>query len=152
VSAGLQVKYLWHDIHVLEAEVTASNAIFSGAARTYIGIEYLAEAAQLLDGFPRNKIDIRELEFGAFGRRFAGGAAHLRFFCNDSAGHAVVEPRIASENESNTGSNWNFPEQNALFFEEIEASAVDEFFSQLRQLNKSKSGVASLRFAASPTR
>ena len=141
------MKYLWHDIDVFEVEVSASNGNFSGAAKTYVGINYLAEAAEMLEGFPNNVSDIRELQFGASGREFAGGSAHLRFFCKNPAGHAVVELRIESEDESNSGSDWNLPEQTALFYGEIEASAVDEFVAELRQLEKSKSGIASLRFA-----
>jgi hypothetical protein len=151
MSIGLQLKYLWHDVDVFELEVAASNGEFSGAAKTYISIGGLDEAAEDLKGFPRDLSDIRELKFGEFGRKSAGGGAHVRFFCKDSAGHAVAEIRIESEDESNTGSRWNLPEQTAHFFGEIEASAVDDFVAELRLLEETKSGAASLRFADSPT-
>jgi hypothetical protein len=134
---------------VFEFEVSGSNGDFSGAAKTYVAIGGLAEAAEILEGFPKNTSDVRELQFGASGREFAGGSAHLRFFCKNSAGHAV-ELRIESEDERNTGSNWNLPEQTVFFFGEIEASAVDSFVGGLRQLEEAKGGVASLRFADSP--
>jgi hypothetical protein len=146
VSSGLKLKYLWHDLDVLEVEVSASNGSFSGASRTYVGINYLAEAAETLEGFPQNGSDVRELQFGASGREFAGGSAHMRFFCKKPACHAVLELRIESEDESNTGSDWNLPEQTAHLFGEIEASAVDEFVVELRRLEENKSGVALLRF------
>jgi hypothetical protein len=151
MSLGLQLKYLWHDIDVYEFDVSASNGRFSGAAKTYVSIGGLAEAAGVLKGFPRELSDVRELQFGAFGRESAGGGAHLRFFCKDSAGHAVVELRIESDDESNTGSHWNLPEQTAHFFGEVEACAVDNFVVELRLLEENKTGVASLRFADLPT-
>jgi hypothetical protein len=151
MNVGLQLKYLWHDLDVLELEVSASTGKFSGTAETYISIGGLAEAADALNGFPRDLSDVRELKFGEFGRVSAGGCASLHFFCKNSAGHAVVEVRIESEDESNTGSQWNLPEQNAHSFGEIEASAVDDFVAELRLLDVNKSGIASLRFANSPT-
>src|ERR1035441_7228277 len=81
MSIGLQLNYLWHDEDVSEIAVVASNGQFSGAAKTYLSIGGLAEAAEALRGFPRDLSDIRELKFGAFGRESAGGGAHLRFFC-----------------------------------------------------------------------
>jgi len=152
VSIGLQLKYLWHDVDVFEVKVMASNGEFSGAAKTYVSIGAFAEAAEVLKGFPRDLSDVRELKFGEFGRESAGGCAHLRFFCKDSAGHAVVEFRIESEDESNTGSQWNLPEQSVHFFAEIEASAVDDFVADFRQLEENKRGSASLRFDGLRTR
>jgi hypothetical protein len=151
MTVGLQLKYLWHDLDVLELKVSASSGKFSGTAETYVSIGGLAEAADALNGFPRDLSDVRELKFGEFGRGFAGGAALLRFFCKDSAGHAVIELRIESEHERNTGSRWNLQEQNAHFLSEIEASAVDDFVAELRLLEVNKSGMASLRFTNSPT-
>lgn len=148
---GLQLKYLWHDVDVLELEVVASNGKFSGASNAYVSIGGLGEAAIALKGFPRDLSDIRELKFGEFGRESAGGCAQIRFFCKNSAGHAVAEIQIETEDESNTGSRWNLPEQTAHFFGEIEASAVDDFVAELRLLEETKSGAASLRFADSPT-
>lgn len=152
MSLGLQLKYLWHDADVFEIEVSASNGDFSGAVRTYVGIDKLAEAAETLGGFPQDISDVRELKFGEFGRESAGGCAHIRFFCKNSAGHAVAELQIETEDESNTGSRWNLPEQIAHFFGGVEASAIDDFVAELRLLEENKSGVASLRFADMPTR
>lgn len=146
MKTGLRLKYLWHDIDVYEFEVVASNGQFSGVAKTYVPVGGLAEAATSLEGFPRNVSDAREIQFGAFGREFAGGALSLRFFCKDSSGHAVVEFRFESEDESNTGSKWNLPEQTAHFFAGVEATAVDEFVGELRQLEANPRETAQLRF------
>lgn len=147
MSLGLQLKYLWHDIDVYEFDVSASNGRFSGAAKTYVSIGGLAEAAGALKGFPRELSDVRELQFGAFGRESAGGAVHLRFFCIDGAGHAAVELRFESTSECYSNSSGDGPTQSAQYTAEIEATAVDDFVSELRQLEETKSGVASLRFA-----
>jgi hypothetical protein len=152
MSLGLQLKCLWHDVDVFEIEAVASNGKFSGASDAYVAIGGLAEAAETVKGFPRDLSDVREFEFGAFGRGSAGGAVHLRFSCMDGAGHAVVELRFESEYERDTGSGWNRPAQTANFFGKVEASAVDDFVAELRLLEDNKTGVASLRFADLPTR
>lgn len=152
MNLGLQMKYLWHDLDMYEFDVSASNGKFSAAARPYVGIGCLVEAADKIEGFPRDISDVRELQFGAFGRGFAGGAVHLRFSCMDGAGHAVVELQIESEHLRNMGSRWNRPEEIAHFFVEIEATAVDDFVAELRQLEENKSGAALLRSADLPTR
>ena len=151
MNLGLQLKYLWHDVDVFEIEAVASNGKFSGASDAYVSIGGLAEAAETVKGFPRDLSDVREFEFGAFGRESAGGAVHVRFSCMDGAGHAVVELRFESEYERNAGSDWNRPAETANFFGKVEASAVDDFVAELRLLEENKSGVASLRFADLPT-
>jgi hypothetical protein len=148
MSAGLEFKYLWHDVDVFEVAILASNGEFAGAAKTYIQVGGLSGAAQTLDGFPRNLSDARELSFGSFGREFAGGGVHLRFFCGDGAGHAVAEIRIESEDARATGSRWRRPEQTAHLFAEFEAHAMDEFVAELRQMEETMSGCAALRLRA----
>jgi len=149
MTIGLKMCYLWHDIDVYKVRISGSNGVFSGGTDVYRGIGGIAEAASTLDGFPVNTSDHRELQFGAFGRDFAGGGVNLRFFCKDGAGHAVLEFRIESEDGCYTNSRWNQPEQSARFFAEVEPSAIDDFVAELRKLEEEKSGIASLRFADS---
>jgi hypothetical protein len=146
MKTGLQLKYLWHDVDVYEFEVAASNGRFSGAVKSYVPVGGLAEVATSLEGFPRHVSDAREIQFGAFGKESAGGGVRLRFFCKNSSGHAVVELRFESEDESDTGSKWNLSEQTAHFFAGIEATAVDEFVGELRLLEEKQCGTASLSF------
>jgi hypothetical protein len=146
---GLQLKYLWSDVDVIELRVIASNGIFSGGADLYAPTGGLAEAASTLQGFPANTSDVRELQFGAFGSDSAGGGANLRFSCKGGAGHAVLEFRVESEDGNDTHLTWNRPEQSAHFFAEIEACAIDDFVAELRKLEDAKSGIATLRFAQS---
>src|ERR1700677_4932691 len=110
---GLQLKYLWSDVDVIELRVIASNGIFSGGADLYAATGGLAEAASTLQGFPANTSDVRELQFGAFGSESAGGGANLRFSCKGGAGRAVLELRVESEDENDTHSRWNRSEQSA---------------------------------------
>ena len=148
-KAGLELKCCWYDQDALELGVTASNAKFSGLAHPYVSLDYLAEAAEILDRFPKDTSDTRELSFGTPGEKFAGGFVHLKFSCRDLSGHAVIEVEIESKNESRRESLWNQFPQASHFFAEIEANAVDEFVKELRQLNQNKNGTAWLPFASS---
>jgi hypothetical protein len=146
MDLGLQVKYLWNDIHAYELGVSASNGQFSAVARPYVGIDCIVEAVAKIEGFPRNKSDVRELLFGAFGREFAGGAVHMRFSCVDAAGHAIVELHFEAAKLFSSDLSGSGPTESAQFIAEIEASAVDDFVAELRQLEKNRSGCANLRF------
>jgi hypothetical protein len=145
MESGIGLKYLWHDIDVYEFEISASNGIFSGSARAYVGMSGLSESAAQLEGFPKDPSDIRDLQFGEFGEESAGGCIQLRFFCNDLAGHSVVEIRIETERDRNLAAKWNRPAESAHFFAEIEASAVDDFVVDLRRMEIDRSGSARLR-------
>lgn len=141
---GLSIKPLWSDVDVFEVAVSGSNGEFGGSAAVYVGIDGLAEAASMLEGFPRTTSDMRQFELGTFDSSSAGGGVQLRFSCVDGAGHAIVEVRIASEAIRDSG--VNLPAQSATFFAPIEASGVDDFAAELRQLEIAKTGTAYLRF------
>jgi hypothetical protein len=74
MNVGLKVAHLWHDIPALELRVTAENPEFRGTADVYVGTGELLKAASTLSGFPKNNLDKREVSFGAFGKKAAGGA------------------------------------------------------------------------------
>jgi hypothetical protein len=144
--AGLNIEPLWSDVDVIKASISAFNGEFGGVAEVYIGIGGLAEAASLLEGFPRASSDVRELEFGTFSSGFAGGGVYLHFSCADGAGHAIVEVRIASESTREMGGRLNRPAQSAHFLALLEANAVDEFVADLRRSETTLTGAAFLRF------
>jgi hypothetical protein len=146
MDSGIHLKYLWHDADLVEVEIRASNGEFSGTAQTYIEAGGLAKSAANLAGFPNDPTDIRELQFGEFGTKFAGGFIHLRFFCLDSAGHAAVEIRIESAHLSDLAVKGSRASQSAHFFAGVEASAVDDFVAELGRMENDRSGTASLRF------
>ncbi len=94
MDKGLQLGAKWHDADVRQIRIACSNGGFGGMADAYVGIGELEQAAQTLRGFPRSATDKREVIFGQFGPEMAGGAASMRFFCADGAGHAHVEIRM----------------------------------------------------------
>lgn len=97
MDTGLRFAVLWSDADVVKVRSSAWNGLFGGSAEVYVGIGGLAEAAQNLDGFPRSLSDKRQFQFGAFGVASAGGAVTMHFYCKDSAGHALVEVRMESD-------------------------------------------------------
>jgi hypothetical protein len=139
MDKGIQFSPIWSDIDVLKLRVAAWNGKFGGATDIYAGIGGLAEAATKIEGFPRHPSDVREIQFGEFGPQWADGAIKMRFYCEDAAGHAVVEARIESDHrETHTP-------QSALLLMSIEAAAVDIFVADLRLLETNLCGAALLR-------
>jgi hypothetical protein len=131
METGLRIQFVWHDTDVLEVAISASNGRFSGTARAYINHDDPSNAATLLEKFPTTPSDTREVGFGTMDRQYAAGGVALRFFCADSAGHAVVEIRLNDEAEPRTNL-WHRPAQSAHFFADVEASAIDDFVRELR--------------------
>jgi hypothetical protein len=127
--------------------VSASNRTFTGGASPYVGIGDFAELTTILNGFPKDSTDVRELEFGASGAEFAGGYVRLRFLCRDMAAHAIIEIQMESKNEAKPGAPWNDACETASFFAAVEPSATDDFVKELRQLNEEDKGSAWLRFS-----
>src|SRR6266702_2695213 len=122
---GLQIGFLWNDYAVVEVSIHASNGDFGGMAKAYISRSGLAEAASILEGFPRQTSDTRELELGSVNPKFAGGGISMKFSCRDSAGHAIVELRIVSNDSSSPW--WDAPAQSVHMFANVEAAAIDDF-------------------------
>jgi hypothetical protein len=139
IRAGFRFEVTWNDDDVFKVRVTAWNGAFGGSAGVYVPIGGLAEAAAKLEGFPRHPSDTRELQFGAFGREWAGGAVSMRFFCRDAAGHASIEARIQSDY------NGTDKAQSVHLFASVEATAVDTFVTELGRLEVDRYGVALLK-------
>ena len=137
-EVGLRVDVVWHDEDVFIIRVSVWNGQFGGTAETYVAIGDLNEMAKKLSGFPRSPADAREIVVGSFGREFAGGAASMRFYCADSAGHAYVEVKIESEFESAGVVQY------VIISMPIEAAAVDLFVGDLSRLETERSGTAML--------
>ena len=144
MDTGFQFEFLWNDNDVFEIRVAAWNGQFGGSADVYVPIGGLAEAAAKLEGFPHQPSDTREIQFGAFGREWAGGGVSMRFYCKDGAGHGLVEARIESDYRA------AHTAQSALLFAYIEAAAVDTFVTELRCLETKLCGTALLRASGPP--
>ena len=77
---------------------------------------------------------------GAFGAKFAGGAARLRFYCKDGAGHGMVEIQIEGDHSGRTVS------ESATMIAPIEAASIDLFLPELDLIGGRLSGSAALPF------
>jgi hypothetical protein len=148
--AGLEIKRRWHDSDAIQLFVSTSNKTFTGGASPYVGIGDLADRATILEGFPKNSADVRELEFGASGAGFAGGYVRLRFSCRDIAAHAIIEIHVESKNEAKPDAPWNDGCETANFFAAVDPSAIDDFVKELRQINDDENGSAWLSFCLTP--
>jgi hypothetical protein len=138
-EVGLQLDLVWRDEDLFDIHVSAWNGAFGGVAELYVVIGGLEELANKLSGFPRDPKDVREVVLGSFGREFAGGAASLRFYCADRAGHSYLESKIESESESAGVVQY------AIISMPIEAAAIDSFVIDLRRLERERSGTAILQ-------
>jgi hypothetical protein len=137
-SVGISVEILWSDENLFDVKVVTWNGSFGGAAKLYVEIGGLDKLASTISGFPKNANDVREIVLGAFGREYAGGAASIRLFCIDRAGHAYVESKVESGEES----AGVF--QTATLVMPTEPSAIDRFVMQLKNLERDKEGTAVL--------
>ena len=93
-ETGIRLSIIYSDEHLLELRIEASNGVFSGRAHVYANLDTPRELATKLDGFPIEPADVRLLEAGTIESEDPGGAATLRFYRTDSAGHSAVEVRL----------------------------------------------------------
>ena len=138
----VRLAYRYHDVDVVELNVSAWNGSFGGSTCLYVGQGDLADAAALLARFPINVEDKREVTLGAFGPNSAGGAMALQFSCRDGAGHCQLHITI----EADFGLRDSLAERVELL-SAIEPAALDQFVEQMRILNSSLTGSAVLVFA-----
>lgn len=96
---GISLEVIWFDEveDLLEVVFSCSNVYFSGQAEIYVSCDGLSKLADDISGFPSHKGDSRNFELGTFNPEHADGGARLRFFCKDSAGHAVVEVKLRGD-------------------------------------------------------
>src|SRR5262249_224831 len=97
---GISLEILWCDDDLFDVKIGAWNGLFGGAVSLYVEIGGFDKLAAAISGFPKDTKDVREVVLGAFGRGYAGGAVSLKWFCLDRAGHAYVESKIESGEES----------------------------------------------------
>jgi len=135
----VQLSCRYHDIDVVELKVSAWNGSFGGSTCVYIGQGDLAAAATLLAGFPEGLEDRREVIFGAFGPRSAGGGMSLKFACIDGAGHCQLHVRIEADYDRR-----ELVAERVEMLCMFEPAALDQFVKQMRELNSSLTGSAVL--------
>jgi hypothetical protein len=138
MNAGLKVTYLYHDGDIIEVRIIAENALFRGSVDVYVGTDGLLEAAAVLEGFPKDRSDTREVAFGAAGPKFAGGSVGLEFYCKDGAGHTAFRAEIEEEYRGQERA------QCATVFVDFEPASLDRFLVELRHVEKEHRGTAVL--------
>jgi hypothetical protein len=142
MNIGLKVAYLYHDVDVIEVRVTAESANFRGTVNVYVGTDGLLEAASMLEGFPKNAHDRREVTFGAAGKKFAGGLVRLEFYCKDMAGHASFRATMEGDYGSMDVA------ESATVHVDFEPASLDQFLVELRQVEADHRGYASIMTGA----
>jgi len=138
MSAGLKVTYLYHDGDLIEVRIVAENASFRGSADVYVGTDGLLEAAAVLEGFPKDRQDTREVVFGAAGPQFAGGSAYFKFYCKDGAGHTAFWVELEEDYRGQGRA------QRATVSVDFEPGSLDRFLIELRQVEIKHRGTAVL--------
>jgi hypothetical protein len=144
VECGIELEVIWFDEveDLLEVVFRCSNGYFSGQAEIYVNCDVLSKLAKALTGFPSRPDDSRDFELGTFNPDHADGGARIHFFCEDAAGHAVVEVELRG------GARRGLGESVALRIP-IQANGVDDFVKQLRGVGKTIGASASLPQATS---
>jgi hypothetical protein len=139
MDIGFNFRLIWHDNSSLELRISAWNGAFGGVVDLYEAIGNLKIASDRLRGFPKTTSDKRDLVFGSFDRKYAGGAVRMLFHCIDGSGHAFVEATIDAKYE--TGGTV----QTVLLAMPVEATAIDKFVVELERIEATRSGTAHLR-------
>jgi hypothetical protein len=144
VEKGITLKVIWFDEveDLMEVVFSCSNGYFSGQAEIYVTCDVLSKLANALRGFPSCPDDSRDFELGTFNSDHADGGARMHCFCEDAAGHAVVEVELRG------GARRGLGESVALRIP-IQANGVDDFVKQLRGVGKTIGASASLLQATS---
>lgn len=125
---GIEFEVVWSDQDMIEYQVTCSNGPFRGATKMYLAHDDLSKAAEILSGFPSNIKDSRDVEFGAFDPKAAGGGISMSFRCVDSVGHAVVLVRVRAD-----GCKGPDEPESVCLYIPVEAGSIDSFVAKADQ-------------------
>jgi hypothetical protein len=144
VEHGINLEVIWFDEveDFFKVVFRCSNGYFSGQAEAYVTCSESSELAKILSGFPSSPEDVRDFELGTFDPKDSDGGARMHFFCEDAAGHSVVEIKLRGGACKGLGEI----ESVALRIP-IQAAAVDDFVKQLQALGKTIGASAFLRQA-----
>lgn len=146
METGINLKVIWFDEveELLEVVFSCSNGYFSGQSEIYTSRDDLSQLASTLVRFPSRPDDSRNFELGTFNPAHADGGARLHFFCEDAAGHAIVEVQLRAGACKGMGEM-----QSVALRIPIQAAGVDDFVGQLRGIGKVIGASAYLRQATS---
>ena len=108
----------------------------------YLAYNDLSKAADMLSGFPTNIKDSRDVQFGAFEPKFAGGGICMSFRCVDSVGHAVVVVRLRAD-----GCKGQDQPESVCLLIPVEAGSIDMFVAKARSIDDTQGAKAYLHMA-----
>lgn len=133
METGINLKVIWFDEveDLLEVVFSCRNGYFSGQAEIYTSRDALSQLASALRGFPSRPEDSRNFALGTFNPAHADGGARMYFFCEDAAGHAVVEVQLRAGACKGMGEM-----QSVALRIPIQAAGIDDFVKQLRGMGK----------------
>jgi hypothetical protein len=140
MNLGFRFRLVYRDEHLLKVRISAWNGAFGGMAEIYTDTVQLREAATTLQGFPLDPSDAREITFGEFGPKSAGGAVSMRFYCVDKAGHTSVDSKIESAFDSRADKA-----QSVVMTLAIQPAALDIFVEELPKLAANQTETAFLQ-------
>jgi hypothetical protein len=137
MTPGLRISIIDPDEDYLGIEVAATSGRFAGTTRIYAELDELSTFALRIAGFPTTAKDLRDYEFGSNEPGVAGGFALLRFHCIDGSGHSALEISIEDDQHRHGMASATFAFQFA-------AANLDRFVEKLRQIERDRSGEATL--------
>lgn len=138
MSSSLRIFVTDRDPDYLDIEILATSGRFSGAAHVYADLDELTRFGKLLSGFPSGQGDERRYEFGTKDAGIAGGYCALRFYCKDSAGHAVLDVEFEDDDQI-------YSEASATFtMSPVCAAGMDRFIAQIESIRRAGSREAKL--------
>lgn len=134
------MSYCYHDTDLVELAAFVWTGAFAGSTRLYISHGDLADAADMLAGFPMDLKDAREVTIGVFGSESGGGAIALSLGCVDGAGHCKLQLRLESDPLIS-----GLPLERVELCAAVEPAALDRFVEEMRMLNLLLKGSAVLQ-------
>ena len=133
----LSVEVVWKDEHMLEVEVTASNAFFRGTTRVYDTSESLIGLANQLVAFPIEKDSL----FYQIGEKDSYAYCSFRFYPISDYGLVGIHIQL----EENVSTVYREEEKSKLSLELLlESQSIDIFSKQLQSVASRQSGKAIL--------
>lgn len=76
MASGIQVLRIWSDVHLVELRIAINDGTSRFVNQMYVGHSDLAEAISGLEASKNQPI--HDMQFGAFGPEYAGGAFRAR--------------------------------------------------------------------------
>lgn len=130
----ITIEKVWFDVHAVEFAITVSDGCSQFRIKAYTGHEELASVVAGLDDFKLGVFGgIYDVEFGAFGPEYAGGAFRARLhFDNEGRGQLSITVHAESDwyafNRTHVASR-------ATLYLKSECPLLDEFIEELRQVS-----------------